>query len=103
MFCKKCGSILKPITEEGKRVFSCGKCNKTQEVTEIKMFKESIEETKEMEVIEDKEMHPKIRAECEKCGNDIAYYWSQQTRSADEPPTRFFRCTKCKFTWREYT
>jgi transcription factor S len=103
MFCKKCGSILKPITEEGKRVFSCGKCNKTQEVTEKKMFKESIEETKEMEVIEDKEMHPKIRAECEKCGNDIAYYWSQQTRSADEPPTRFFRCTKCKFTWREYT
>ena len=26
-----------------------------------------------------------------------------QTRSADEPTTRFYRCQKCKFTWREYT
>ncbi|MFQ5975465.1 MAG: hypothetical protein ACE5J5_04000 [Candidatus Hydrothermarchaeales archaeon] len=22
-------------------------------------------------------------------------------RGADEPETRFFRCTKCKFTWRD--
>ncbi|MBI2112883.1 transcription factor S, partial [Candidatus Woesearchaeota archaeon] len=26
----------------------------------------------------------------------------QQTRGADEPETRFFRCTKCNYTWREY-
>ncbi|MEM4865380.1 MAG: hypothetical protein QXY09_02690 [Acidilobaceae archaeon] len=25
-----------------------------------------------------------------------------QTRAADEPPTRFYRCTKCGYTWREY-
>jgi len=25
-----------------------------------------------------------------------------QTRAADEPPTRFYRCTKCGHTWREY-
>ena len=38
---------------------------------------------------------------CPKCENMRAYYWLQQTRSADEPPTQFFRCTKCKHTWRE--
>ncbi|RLG10996.1 MAG: transcription factor S, partial [Thaumarchaeota archaeon] len=39
---------------------------------------------------------------CPKCGNREAYYWAVQTRSADEPMTRFFRCTKCGYTWREY-
>ena len=42
------------------------------------------------------------RALCPKCGNDQAYVWVIQTRRADEPPTRFFRCTKCGYTWREY-
>jgi len=101
MFC--CGSILKPTIQDGKRVLACDKCDKIQESANNTKISQKVEETKEMEVIEDVEMHPKIRAKCEKCGNDIAYYWSQQTRSADEPPTRFFRCTKCRFTWREYT
>ncbi|MFX1287916.1 MAG: transcription factor S, partial [Promethearchaeota archaeon] len=26
----------------------------------------------------------------------------EQTRSADEPSTSFFRCLECKHTWREY-
>jgi DNA-directed RNA polymerase subunit M len=32
----------------------------------------------------------------------MAYFWTQQTRGADEPETRFFKCTKCSHTWREY-
>ena len=52
--------------------------------------------------MEDTDTHPKIKAKCEKCGHGIALYWTQQTRGADEPETRFFRCTKCGFTWREY-
>lgn len=45
---------------------------------------------------------PKTRAECAKCGNKEAFYWFVQTRASDEPPTKFFRCTKCSYTWREY-
>ncbi|MDP6459515.1 MAG: transcription factor S, partial [Candidatus Hydrothermarchaeota archaeon] len=30
-------------------------------------------------------------------------WWLLQTRKADESETRFYRCTKCKFTWREYS
>ncbi|MRR35944.1 transcription factor S, partial [bacterium] len=32
----------------------------------------------------------------------IAYWWLRQLRSADESEVRFFRCTKCSRTWREY-
>lgn len=39
---------------------------------------------------------------CENCGHGEAWYNIRQTASADEPPTRFFRCKECKSTWREY-
>ena len=42
-------------------------------------------------------------AGCAKCGNTEAYFRMQQTRSADEPSTRFYRCTdqKCCHNWKE--
>jgi DNA-directed RNA polymerase subunit M len=39
---------------------------------------------------------------CEECGNDEAWYTIKQTASADEPPTRFFKCKECGYRWREY-
>lgn len=52
------------------------------------------------EVIEDQST---IAKECEKCGNGEAVWWMLQTRSADEPTTQFYRCTKCSYTWRDYS
>ena len=51
---------------------------------------------------EGKETMPTIEIECEKCGNKEAFWWMLQTRSADEPTTQFYRCTKCEYTWRNY-
>ena len=45
---------------------------------------------------------PTAKIECEKCGNKKAYWIIRQTRAADEPETRIYRCTKCENTWREY-
>ena len=45
---------------------------------------------------------PVVAEVCTKCGNKTAYFWTAQTRSADEAETKFFKCTKCKHTWREY-
>ena len=45
---------------------------------------------------------PTIKIEREKCGNDEAVWWMLQTRSADEPTTQFYRCSKCRHTWRNY-
>lgn len=46
---------------------------------------------------------PTTRIECPKCENNLAYVWQVQTRSADESSTQFFRCTKCGYTFREYS
>ena len=103
MFCPKCGSLLRPKEKAGKRVLycSCG-FTKSPEGEETGEIKEAVHQVKKVEVVENVEIHPKIKIECEKCGNNIAYYWTQQTRGADEPETRFFKCTKCNHTWREY-
>jgi DNA-directed RNA polymerase subunit M len=105
MFCKTCGSILKPIRENGKTVFFCSKCNKKQEQKEDVVLKEKINEDREIVVIseeEDLKTYPLTKAVCKKCGHDKAHYKIVQTRSSDEAPTRFFICEKCKFRWREY-
>ena len=46
---------------------------------------------------------PTTRIACPKCGNNLAYVWQVQTRGGDEGSTQFFRCTKCDYTFREYT
>ena len=104
MFCPKCGAILRPKVKAGKKVLMCGSCefSKSSE-GESFSFSEKVEKAKKVEVMhESAEMLPKVRTTCSKCDNDTAYYWTQQTRSADEPETRFFKCTKCSHTWREY-
>jgi len=104
MFCPECGSILRMKEKAGKKILYCGGCNYAKPVDKDDKLEisEKVNKGKEVEVIEQTELHPKIRAKCSKCDNDKAYYWTQQTRSADEPETRFFRCTKCGHTWREY-
>ena len=44
-----------------------------------------------------------VKIDCEKCHNEEGVWWTFQTRSADEPETKFYRCTKCNHTWRDYT
>ena len=44
-----------------------------------------------------------VKIDCEKCHNKEGVSWTFQTRSADEPETKFYRCTKCNYTWRDYT
>ncbi len=71
-------------------------------------IKKKIEHKPEDEIVvrqanEDLAVLPKTRAKCPACGHNEAAYWIEQTRSADEAPTRFYRCLKCRNTWREYS
>ena len=68
----------------------------------------STEEQGDTEIVETEEgasFEGKPTAEdvtCEKCGHGAAWYTIKQTASADEPPTRFFKCKECGYRWREY-
>jgi transcription factor S len=105
MFCPKCGSILRPKMKGSKKILfcSCGFTKNPEDGETSTEIKEKVESGPKIEIIEKTDLLPKIRTKCEKCGHGVAYFWTQQTRAADEPETRFFRCVKCNFTWREYS
>ncbi len=68
----------------------------------MKIVEEKKDEGKVVVLEKDITLLPKTDEFCPKCNHKHAYYWLQQTREADEPPTQFFRCEKCKHVWREY-
>jgi len=101
MFCPKCKSLLMPKSVDGKKKFVCS-CGYKQEIENVSI-KESVAKKKDIEVVEESEsVNVVIDANCPKCGPVKAEYWEIQTRSSDEPPTRFHKCKKCGHTWREY-
>ena len=57
----------------------------------------------EDDVKQAKGLESTVPIDCEKCHNKEGVSWTFQTRSADEPETKFYRCTKCNHTWRDYT
>ncbi len=103
-FCKKCGTILVPAKKGKTIAFKCRHCGyETKKHAQILKIVEEKKNKKGVVILEkDITYLPMTEIECPKCGNRQAWYWLQQTRSADEPPTQFFRCTKCKGVWREY-
>ena len=69
------------------------------------VFKENVTLSKDQDIeIRSKKIEtlPQVKEECTKCGCKHAYYWTLQTRAADESETRFFECTKCTHRWRAY-
>ena len=113
-FCPKCGTRLGSSCEKKakKTVFSllCPKCGFKKETGDKpfvapKAIERSPQES--IAIIGKAEQKlrtlPTVRMECPKCGNNTAYAWQIQTRGTDASSTQFFRCTKCKFTFREYS
>ncbi len=102
-FCPKCGNLMKPKVVNGKRVMVCERCGHIVEEVASARVKLVLEHVKDRAYIAERvENLPKVKALCPRCGHNEAYFWVQQTRAADEPPTRFYRCVKCGYTWREY-
>ncbi len=101
-FCPRCGSVLVMKTKN----MGCPRCGYSSKSKMKIKTSEKIGRKQEVAVIKEKdvEVYPTIDLEksCEKCGNKKAYFWTRQTRATDEAETKFFKCTKCENTWREY-
>jgi len=84
-------------------VFRCSRCGIEKEAEgESQRFITKTRE-REMAIIDSSAPTlPKTKAECPKCGNNEAFWVLRQTRAADEPETRIYRCTECGHSWREY-
>ena len=104
-FCDDCGSMMKA---EGDRMVctSCGGATERDRDLENEFVTtESQTDEEVIESSEDANFEGKPKAtdvRCEECGTEEAYYYIQQTASADEPPTRFLKCTECGHRWRGY-
>ena len=103
-FCPNCDIRLRK--NSGNTTLSCSKCDYTEgdskKSEEQKISEEPQSDFMVLDENEGKDVLHTIEIECEKCGNNQAVWWMLQTRSADEPTTQFYRCTKCSYTWRNY-
>lgn len=103
-FCDECGSMMKK--QDG--VMVCDSCGHSEEqqgdpedfVTTTEQTGDELIETEEDANFEGKPTDDSVT--CDECGNGEAWYTIKQTGSADEPPTRFFKCTECGNRWRDY-
>ncbi|HID73690.1 MAG TPA: transcription factor S [Thermoplasmata archaeon] len=97
-FCDECGSFM--IFREG--VLVCPRCGSGGGTSGGgAVVRTEVEERKQL-VLDGETPLPKTRIRCPKCGHREAYWMIRQTRAADEPETRIYRCVKCSHTWREY-
>lgn len=100
-FCPKCETRLILSVEKGKPFLICERCG----YHETAVGEERLERRKGENVIviekeKDVTAMSEVTALCPKCGSRKAFWWTVQTRGADEGPTQFFRCKKCRYTWR---
>ncbi|MHA2407633.1 MAG: RPA12/RPB9/RPC11 RNA polymerase family protein [Candidatus Ranarchaeia archaeon] len=115
-FCPKCGyrlelKKLEPVMGEP-LVFFCRKCE-YKEREAAKRVKPKIVNViqhapKEFVAVIGKEEQklrtlPTIRIKCPKCEKRTAFIWQMRTRGLEESSTQILRCTKCSYTFREYT
>ena len=105
-FCPKCESRLKKNNDG---LLACPKC-KFVKAGAVKEGEKKLDETNseflvmdESDLSKAKGLESTVPIDCEKCHNKEGVSWTFQTRSADEPETKFYRCVKCNHTWRDYT
>lgn len=112
VFCESCGTPMNVKAEKGdKTVYVCPVCNaektvkkedtpKAENVVEIKTKERKPEFIDESEF---KQEGTLVSEPCPECDNERVWVVTQQTRAADEPPTRIYHCPECGATWREYS
>lgn len=112
-FCDECGGILVSEKKDDKSVTKCRNCGEVQEVEggDYKVTEEKEEDPMDRLNVSSEDdkssTRPTTMKECPKCSENSEdekehEWWMEQTRSSDEPPTRFYECTECGNVHKEY-
>ena len=107
-FCPRCKSVMVLTKKDGKTIWRCPKCGYEEEANAVSaklVERTTVAKRDDKPIVLTKsgdEVLPKVKKVCPRCGYEEAYFWVQQTRAADEPPTRFYKCVRCGYVWREY-
>lgn len=102
-FCPKCKELMQLEEKNDGLYYVCPSCGYEDVHDSSELSISVVRESKVLVLDRDTTAEPVVKVECPKCGNNEAYTWIVQTRSGDEGGTVFYRCTKCKYTWRIYT
>lgn len=101
MFCENCGTLMSPVKDK----YVCPSCGSEllkDNNGSTKVISKGEEKTL-IVIKEERNAEPlDSDAVCPKCSHRGAYYLLKQTRSADEPETKFYTCQDCGHRWREY-
>jgi DNA-directed RNA polymerase subunit M len=104
-FCDDCGGML--VSKSGE--MECRSCGKKQEVSSSDYQITDEKEEDPMDGLnvssedEQETTRPTCDKDCPSCGSEQVHeWWMEQTRASDEPPTRFYECTKCGNVHKEY-
>jgi|APFre7841882590_1041340.scaffolds.fasta_scaffold76699_2 DNA-directed RNA polymerase subunit M len=104
MFCPECKTML--MSSGGQlKCRRCGYIKKIDDAKQKQMRREKKRSEKDIVIVEEGgqiRTLPTIQIRCPKCDNNLAFWWLRQLRAADESEVRFFRCTECSHTWRQY-
>jgi DNA-directed RNA polymerase III subunit RPC11 len=103
-FCPVCGNLLLLQDSNLGLQFCCPTCPYKHDfdrryISYVKLKKKEIDDVLgESEAWENVD---KTTAHCPFCTNDTAFFKQIQIRSADEPSTIFYKCTKCMGQWND--
>ncbi|KAK8810695.1 hypothetical protein WA158_007270 [Blastocystis sp. Blastoise] len=103
-FCPNCGCLLLVESDTGSLRFFCSCCPYVAEVMQPVSQKVKLPHKEVEDVLGGSEAWkdcPQTEITCPYCENNRAYYMQIQIRSADEPMTSFYKCTKCDKTWND--
>ncbi|KAH8112319.1 hypothetical protein DFH11DRAFT_1609203 [Phellopilus nigrolimitatus] len=104
LFCPTCANLLVISAETGFNKWACNTCAYEFPITKQMTSRERLERKAVDDVLGGEATWrdaDSTSIACPKCDNERAYFYQLQIRSADEPMTTFYRCTKCTHQWRD--